>query len=165
MLKCAGTMALMVRMSDDTDFIGCRRGEGGASTCTGAVRDRCHVTKMKELYRHPGATVRWQKYRSYCYNAEVTNKRWKPTMLEHIFHLAVTDIVSYRIGTVSASSCLYAHIYVHNIINNTVTLRITSTFGSQEWGFKIIHNIRRIHRHQHAFTDDAGILVILSKLI
>ena len=65
-----------------TDFIGCRRGKGGASTGTGAVRDQCHVTKLKELYRHPGATVCWQNYSPYCYNAEVTNKRWKPTMSE-----------------------------------------------------------------------------------
>ena len=50
-----------------TDFIGCRRGKGGASTGTGAVRDQCHVTKLKELYRHPGATVCWQKYSPYCY--------------------------------------------------------------------------------------------------
>jgi len=57
-----------------TDFIGCRRGEGGASTGTGAVRDRCHVTKLKELYRHPGATVCWQNYSPYCYNAEVRTK-------------------------------------------------------------------------------------------
>ena len=41
-----------------TDFIGCRRGKGGASTGTGAMRDRCHVTKLNELYRHPGAAVR-----------------------------------------------------------------------------------------------------------
>ena len=27
---------------------------------------------------------------------------------------------SYRIGTVGASSCLYAHIYINNIINNTI---------------------------------------------
>jgi len=47
-----------------TDFIGCRRDKGGASIGTGAVRDRCYVTKLKELYRHPGATatVCWQKY-------------------------------------------------------------------------------------------------------
>jgi len=37
-------------------------------------------TKLKEVYRHPGATVCWQKYSPYCYNAEATNKRWKPTM-------------------------------------------------------------------------------------
>jgi len=42
---------------------------------------------------------------------------------------------------VSAGSCLYAHIYVRNIINDTVTLRINSTSGSQEWCFKVIHNI------------------------
>ena len=67
-----------------TDVIGCRRGKGGASTGVGAVRDQCHVTKLKELYRHPGAIVCWQKYSPYCYNAEVTNKRWKPTMSDHI---------------------------------------------------------------------------------
>ena len=31
-------------------------------------------------------------------------------------------IVSYRIATVSAGSCLYAHIYVRNIINDAITL-------------------------------------------
>jgi len=36
-------------------------------------------------------------------------------------------IVSYRIGTVGAGNCLYAHIYVRNIMNHTITLRITST--------------------------------------
>jgi len=45
-----------------TDFVGCRRVEGGASTGTGAVRDRCHITKLKELYRHPSC---------YCLLAEV----------------------------------------------------------------------------------------------
>jgi len=77
-----------------TDFIGCRRGKGGASTGTGAVQDRCHVTKLKELYRHPGATVCWQKYSPYNYNAEVTNKRWKPTMSEQ----QITVEISKRIG-------------------------------------------------------------------
>jgi len=43
-------------------------GEGGASTGTGAMRDWCHVTKLNELYRHPGAAVRLQKYRPCCYN-------------------------------------------------------------------------------------------------
>jgi len=50
-------------------------------------------------------------------------------------------IVSYRIGTVSEGSCLYAHIYIRNIINNIITLRITSTSDSKEWCFKIIHSI------------------------
>jgi len=36
---------------------------------------------------------------------------------------------------------LYAHIYVRNIINDTITLRITSTSSSKEWCFKVIHNI------------------------
>ena len=49
--------------------------------------------------------------------------------------------LSYRIGTVSVGSCLYAHICVHNTVNDTITLRITSTSGSQEWCFKLIHNI------------------------
>jgi len=30
--------------------------------------DRCHVTKLNEIYRHPGAAVRLQKYRPCCYN-------------------------------------------------------------------------------------------------
>ena len=77
-----------------TDFIGCRRGKGGASIGTGAMRDQCHVTKLKELHRHPGATVCWQKYSPYCYNAEVTNKRWKPTMSEQ----QITVEISKRIG-------------------------------------------------------------------
>ena len=45
-------------------------------------------------------------------------------------------IISYRISTVSAGSCLYAHIYVCNIINDTITLRITSTSGSKECDLK-----------------------------
>jgi len=65
--RLRGETSASVRGSLDflhgTDFIGCRRGKGGASTGTGAVRDRCHVTKLKELYRHFGATVCWQKYR------------------------------------------------------------------------------------------------------
>jgi len=44
------------------------------------------------LYFTHSPTVHWQKYRPYCYNAEVTNKRWKPTTSEHIFHLALTCI-------------------------------------------------------------------------
>ena len=32
-----------------TDFIGCRRGEGGASTGTAAVPDRCYVTQVAQL--------------------------------------------------------------------------------------------------------------------
>jgi len=40
-----------------------------------------------------------------------------------------------------AGCCLYAHIYIHNIINDTLTLRITSTSVSQKWCFKVIQNI------------------------
>ena len=39
------------------------------------------------------------------------------------------------------ANCLYAHFYIRNRINNTIRLWITSTLGSQEWCFKIIHNI------------------------
>jgi len=45
--------------------------------------------------------------------------------------------VSYRIGTVGAGCCLYAHIYMHNIINDTVRLGITSTSGSQNGALKL----------------------------
>jgi len=48
-----------------------------------------------------------------------------------------TRIVSYRIGTVGAGCCLYAHIYIHNIINDTITPRITSTSGSQKWCLRL----------------------------
>jgi len=41
--------------------------------------------------------------------------------------------IVYRIGTV--------HIYIHNTLNDTITLRVTSTSGSQEWCFKIIQNV------------------------
>ena len=40
------------------------------------------------------------------------------------FRALVYHIISYRIGTVSAGSCLYANIYVRTIINDTVTLRL-----------------------------------------
>jgi len=51
-------------------------GRSGASTGTGAMRDRCHITKLNEIYRHPGAAVRLQKYRPCCYNLGLL----RPTM-------------------------------------------------------------------------------------
>ena len=38
-----------IRRHHGTDFIGCRRGEGGASTGTAAVPDRCYVTQVDQL--------------------------------------------------------------------------------------------------------------------
>jgi len=54
---------------------------------------------------------------------------------------ATLPLVEYRIGTVGTGCCLYAPIYIHNIINDTIALRIISAFGSQKWCFKIIQNI------------------------
>jgi len=57
------------------------------------------------------------------------------------------QFISYHriVLALSAGICLYAHVYVRNIINDTMTLRITSTSGSQEWCFKVIHNIITSH--------------------
>jgi len=38
------------------------------------------------------------------------------------------------------ANCLYAHIIIHNIVNDT-TVWITPTSNSQEWHFKIVQNI------------------------
>ena len=45
--------------------------------------------------------------------------------------LGICFIILYFIGTVGAGSCLCGHIYIRNIINDTITLRITSTSGSK----------------------------------
>jgi len=67
-----------------------------------------------------------------------------PDFLAHFYCGQMAGCIkSYRI--VSHCECkqlpLYAHIYVRNIINDTITLRITSTSSSKEWCFKVIHNI------------------------
>jgi len=47
-------------------------------------------------------------------------------ILSLLLFVSYIGIVSYRIGTVSterrAGSCLYAHICVHNTVNDTITL-------------------------------------------
>ena len=69
-----------IRRHHGTSFIGCRRGEGGASTGTGATLDWCHVTKLNKLYRHAGAVVCLQKYRPCCYNLGLQCKRHEQQM-------------------------------------------------------------------------------------
>jgi len=74
------------------------------------MQDRCHVTKLNKLYRHPGAAVHMLKYRPCCYNLGLQCRRheqqmetnicivliWWSTLycvilyLAHIFHLALT---------------------------------------------------------------------------
>jgi len=69
--------------------------------------------------------------RSDCNACIAGHKRGRP----------IVSYLSYRIGIVGTGCCLYAHIYIHNIIYDTITLRITSTSGSQKWCFKVIQNI------------------------
>jgi len=68
-------------------------------------------------------------------NADKTQLIWLSTR-QQLDKLTTTDRnVSYRIVLYR---CLYAHIYIHSIINDTIILTITSTSRSQEWCFKVI---------------------------
>jgi len=64
-------------------------------------------------------------------------KKFQPFSLElkkiKIFGKDVfnTGSVLYHVGTVDAGSCLYAHIVICNIINDIISLRITSVSSSQ----------------------------------
>jgi len=46
--------------------------------------------------------------------------------------LLTLTVLSYCIGTMGAGDCLYAHVSIHNRINNTATPWITCTWSSQE---------------------------------
>jgi len=57
----------------------------------------------------------------------------------HSGKIKIYIYISYRIGTVGAGWCLYAHIYAHNIINDTITctqnfpLHLKPSFGREKY--------------------------------